>query len=74
MSDDDRRAPPSPWDPGPPEAVITRIGPGYSIDIHQGLTGLSEPYWRPTRRWAEAKARKLLAHWDDKPKSWTVRP
>ena len=66
--------PPPPFDPGPPEAVITRHGWLYAIDIHQGFTSLTEPYWRLGRRWAEAKARRLLRDRDREPQTWTVRP
>jgi len=74
MSDDDRRAPPPRWDPGPPEAVITRYGLLYAINIHEGITALREPYWRLGRRWAERCAQRKLARWNRQRPTWTVKP
>jgi hypothetical protein len=64
-------------DPPPPDlgetvAVITRTRFGYTVDLRDDVTALNSPYWRPTRRLAEAKARRLLAREKREPESWTV--
>lgn len=65
-----RCGPPLP-DLGETVAVITRTRLGYTVDLRDDLTALNSPYWRPTRRMAEAKARRLLRE-DREPESWTV--
>lgn len=53
--------------------MITRLRVGYHVDLCTDLTALNAPYWRPTRAWAEAKARRLLARERRvPPESWTV--
>jgi hypothetical protein len=72
--------PPSLAYEGEPEATIERCPHwGYRIEVTWGLMGLYNDigWWRPTRKSAERKARKLLAWWkaQEAPReTWTVDP
>ena len=72
-----------PLPPGPlldfdePRVVITRPGRWiYHIDIHQGITGMSSPWWAWSASHAERKARKKLAWYRRQfmtdPPRWTI--
>ena len=49
---------------GEPEARITPGRHGYWVDVTWGISGLSTaPWWRPTRKGAERKARRVITWW-----------
>jgi hypothetical protein len=70
--------PPPYLPPFDPEAVITRRGRWvYSIEIVDGVIGMSAPWHAFSRRHAESRARKKLAWYVRKfgppQEHWTIR-
>lgn len=45
------------------EAWITRCRIGYTVNVYEHWLGYEMPAWRPTRRSAERKGRRMLARW-----------
>lgn len=64
---------------GEPQATMRRGRRGYWVDVTWGLMGISTaPWWRPTRKSAERKARREIARWkaeaQREAEAWTVSP